>query len=440
MIKRYFYNKFLRDNVTYVMGFFLVGLLGYVFHFLISRQLSVPEYGELQSILALYAILTVFGSAVSYFITKHAAVFAHHKDYRANKEFISFFKKRFGKVEILFLVFFLVSSLWLSELLHLSNIWGLVFCILAVFYGLLFSVYAGELNAWENFLSFNSISFIAAFTKLVLGFILAVFFATASMVALSFFISALLAWYLARFTAQKKFLREGEHSAGKNWRLYFPNVIFKKVMLKTIVFSALFILALNLDVLIVKVFTTTTITGYYGALSLLGKMIFWINSAIIAVILPKAYAAGYWGKRAGKKVILVTYGLIVFLGLSAVLIYFLVPKLIVMILFGQRYVIFSGSLWLFALMGLISSLFSLEVNFSYAKDDFRVLYILGATVVFLILGIYIFHKDIQEIIFVTDAILLAGYAAALAINTLFKKQFSASVYEPIIPPQGVIIK
>ncbi len=415
MIINFLRDKFVRDSFIYVTGVFAVGALGYAFHFLVSRKLSISEYGELQSLLAVYSILSVFASALYYFVIKHSSVFAKFKDYKANKDFINFINEKSKKTALILFIFFLLISPWLYRFLRLPNFWGLLFVISATFSGLAFAVYAGELNAWEEFFSFNAISFLSALVKLMLGFLLAMLFASASIVAVSLLIASLVAWFLARYVVSKKILKNQERITEKKWEEYFPGVNFKKMILRTFIFSTLFILVVNLDVVLVKSLTTSQITGYYGALSLLGKIIFLVNSAIIAVALPKACVAGHRGQKASK-IILEAYGLIFLVGILGIFLYFLFPKFIIIVLFGAKYATFKSTLWPFALMGLILSLFSLEANFSYARHDFRISYILVATVFLMIFGIYFFHQNIENMIWTINVSFLLGYLASLAMN------------------------
>lgn len=60
-------NLFLRNSVISASGSLLAGVFNYLFHFVISRRLSVGQYGELQALFASATILSVFVTAISYF-------------------------------------------------------------------------------------------------------------------------------------------------------------------------------------------------------------------------------------------------------------------------------------------------------------------------------------------------------------------------------------
>ena len=82
-------NRFLKDNFIFMASTIAGGLLGYFFHFVVSRKLSVAEYGELQAITSLSLIFGVLSAALSYFIIKYSSVFASHGDREGQAAFLS---------------------------------------------------------------------------------------------------------------------------------------------------------------------------------------------------------------------------------------------------------------------------------------------------------------------------------------------------------------
>ncbi|MFA6193718.1 MAG: hypothetical protein WC726_02560, partial [Parcubacteria group bacterium] len=91
-------SRFLKDSIIFMSGTLLAGLLGYLFHFLVARKLSVSEYGEVQSVFAFVAMSGVLASGFSYFVIKYSSLFAAKNDYAANSEFISYLNKKILKI------------------------------------------------------------------------------------------------------------------------------------------------------------------------------------------------------------------------------------------------------------------------------------------------------------------------------------------------------
>lgn len=420
MIISFLKDKFVKDGFIYLLGSLLVGAIGYAFHFLISRQLSVYEYGELQSLIAIYSILAVFGSALSYFVIKHSSVIAKYKDYKSNRYFISFVDKKSKKIALIIFIFLVLLSPIIYAFLNLSSAWGLAFILTAIFGSLMSNIYLGDLLGWEDFFSFNLVSIFNALVKLITGFLIAIIFAKAYLVAISLLITSLFGWFLAKYFANKKILRKEGTDMKNSWMEYFPNTDFKKLVLPTFIFSSLFILIFNFDIILVKNLTNSEMTGYYGVLSLIGKIIFWVNSIVIAVSLPKIYSTSYNSGKTDWKIILKLYWLILSIGLIGILLCFMAPEYIIILLFGLKYNIFSSLLWIFALMALILSLLSLEVNISYARHNFKISYVLAFTLLLMTYGIYFFHSNIKNIIWSVNFAFLLGYFASVIMNNLVK--------------------
>lgn len=423
MITRLIKDKFFRDSFVYVMGTLFTGSLGYFFHFLVSRKLSVAEYGELQSLLALLGIVGVFGSALSYFVIKYSSAFAEQNDFGANRAFIEWVNSQIYKLIIVFLVLFALASPFIHNYLKLSDFAGVIAVGLAVVFGIFTTVYIAVLVGWQYFLSVNVIGAFGSFLKLFFGLVIAIFIAKASFVIFSVFIASIGGWFLARFFARRKFFKGPSEQIQIDWKAkYFPDLKIRRIILPIFIFSLMIALLSDLDVLLVKNLTSPEITGYFGALKILGKIILWINLAIVAVVLPAACAEGHRGQSISLKKLLGAYGLIVFVSSCATLIYFFFPEFIINLFFGAKYAVFKGDLWLFGIMALILSLLMFEANIAYARHDFKISYILGFSALLMAILIYLFHNTIRQTAIGIIFAVFAGYFFALILNLLHRKK------------------
>ncbi|MBM3206311.1 MAG: hypothetical protein FJZ43_01685 [Candidatus Staskawiczbacteria bacterium] len=436
MIISFLKDKFIKDSFIYLIGSLLVGVMGYAFHFLISRHLSVYEYGELQSLIAIYSILAILGSALSYLVVKYSSVIAKNRDYKSNREFIKFITSHTIRISFFIFACLVFTSPILFNFLNLNSFLGLFLIILASYIGLLSSVYMGNLAGWEDFLSLNISSVLGALTKLVFGFFIAVIFIKAHMVVIAILIASISSLLASYYLAKKRILSKNSTEIKKDWKEYFPNINFKKIIVPTFVFSSLIALILNFDVLLVKIFTSTEITGYFGALSIIGKAIFWINSIIIAIALPKIYSSN--SKKSPWDVILKPYRIILSVGILGIIFCLFFSEYIVFVSFGQKYVEFSSLLWNFALMALLLSLLSLESNVAYASHKFKISYILAFTLFIMTLGVYLFHNDIKSIIWSINISFTFGYISAFIMNHVSIKPLNTK-YKPEFNLFGTII-
>lgn len=404
-------------------GTALGGFIGYIFHFIVSRQMSIAQYGELQSLLSASIIFGVLNSALSYFAIRHTSVFAAHNDQAANQEFIDYFSPKIFKIAAILLLALLILSPALSTLLHFSSYLGFFVISVATFISTMTIIYSEVLRGWQDFIALSLIGIIMAVVKMATGSGLSFVSHKASVVSFSILLSAISGWLITKRWSRKKTtgsISEGNPANRKE--KYFSEASTKKTAIYIFFFSLALILVSNLDVILVKYFSSAETTGYYGAFSLIGKIILWFNLVVVGVMLPGACVDGYGGKRLGKKNLLESYGLMTILAFGLILLYYLIPNFIVNLFFGEKYIIDTQILWIFGVMSYLLSILTLEANLSFAKHDFRVIYFLALTVLLMVAGLAKYHSNLEEIALALSASFLVGYLSVTIFNLSHEKK------------------
>ncbi len=398
-------------------GTLISGLLNYAFHFAVSRQISIAQYGELQSLLSAMLIFGVFNSALSYFTIRHTSIFAAHRDFEANREFINYLASRVFKITLLILLLLFAISPLLAHLLHFSSAIGFVIVSIAIFFSTMTIVYFEILHGWQKFFSLSLIGIAGALAKLVSGTILAFLSPKTVIVSLSFLISSFVNWHLAKYWSKKEIGIGNTPKLGTDWKnKYFSETNIRRSAIKIFFFSFALILVSNIDILLVKYFSSPETAGYYGAFALLGKIILWLNLSVASVLLPEACTDGHLGKRPRKKYLFSSYFLMILLALGITTIYYIAPKLVINIFFGNKYLFNAQILWLFGVMSFLLSILTLEANLSFAKQDFRVVYLLTATLILMIASLAQYHTDLRQIVLALSGSFLVGYILILILN------------------------
>jgi O-antigen/teichoic acid export membrane protein len=421
-------SRFLKDNVIFMSGTILAGALGYLFHFFVARRLSVSEYGEMQSVFALVAMTGVFASGFSYFVIKYSSLFAAKNDYFANSEFISYLNKKILKAVVAISILLLVFSPFIRDVLHLSDIWGIIAGIGAIFFGTIVVAFQESLRAWQKFFVISLIGVTGAATKLIFGYGFASFFGKASPVIFSLTLSSVFVWLLVLYF-WKRMKRDARRGENRRWEEYVQKSKIWKNAIQIFVFSFASAFILNIDVLLVKSLTTSEMAGYYGALSTLGKIILLLNVSVVGVVLPQACKDGHEGKRLRPKIFLVSLLLMIAIGLTITAVFYLIPGALMSALFGQKYQSISGSLWLFGVLALILSLLRFETDLAFARHDFRINWLLLFTAIVMSLAIYLFHSTLSNIAVSVIVSLLIGYFLAVVLNNFFDNK---KLSEPLI--------
>jgi O-antigen/teichoic acid export membrane protein len=418
-----FKNKFLKNNAIFMAGTLISGLLGYVFHFVVSRQISVAQYGELQSLLSTMLIFGVFNSALSYFTIKHTSVFAAHQDFEANREFTSYLSSRVFKLTLAILLVLLIASPLLASLLHFSSMIGFIVVSLATFFSTMTIIYLEILRGWQKFFLLSLAGVATAFVKFASGAILASIAHNTATVSFSLLIAAFAGWYLAKYWSRKKITSGNIPEAGIGWKhKYFSGTNIRKSAINILFFSLALILVSNLDVILVKYFSSAETAGYYGAFALLGKIVLWLNLSVAGVLLPDACADGHTGKRPDKKTLFNSYALMALIALGLITVYYFIPDFVVNIFFGKKYIFDTQVLWLFALMSYLLSILTLEANLSFAKHDFRVIYFLATTVILMVVSLARYHASLQQIALAFSGSFFIGFLLVFGLNLIHEKR------------------
>jgi len=289
---------------------------------------------------------------------------------------------------------------------------------LATFFSTMTIIYSEVLRGWQQFLLLSLVGIATASVKFASGAILAFYSHKTATVSLALLFSAFVGWYLAKYWSGKKI--SNENPAEENtpdWKnKYFSETNIRKSAANIFFFSLTLILVSNLDVILVKYFSSPETAGHYGAFALVGKIVLWLNLSVVGVMLPGACADGHSGKRPDKKNLTRSYGLMAAIAIALMAVYFLAPDFIVNLFFGKKYIFETQILWLFGLMSFLLSLLTLEANLSFAKHDFRVVYFMAATAILMIVGLAKYHSSLQAIVLSLTFSFLLGYIAVTALN------------------------
>ncbi|MFH1188251.1 MAG: hypothetical protein V1652_00195 [bacterium] len=429
-------EKFFQNSVIYTVGAFLGGLFNYGFHFFVSRRLSVAQYGELQTLMSLFALLGIVTSALSFFVIKHVSAFAADKNYHATSNFIHWLNKAIAKKMFFILAVLICIAPFIQFFLKLSDFWGIAIVELTIFFTVITVVYLGALNGWERFFTTSSLGVGNFFLKMVVGACLVLFFPKASIVAFAILIPSVLMWFAVRWWSAVYFGHPStEGNGSKKWEEYFSFDALKKSILPIFIFSSLMIVLGDIDVAFVKSLTNAELTGYFGALKILGKIILTVNLAVVGVLLPRACADEHRGTGTSKKIIGGAYGIIFLSSAIATISYALFPKLIINILFGEKYVIFSNLLWLYGVMAFVFSILTLEAYLAYARHTYTVSYILGGVVLLMWGSVFFFSKSLFQITVGLIITFTLGYVGVLALNLSNKRKRIQGKDIPQIPQE-----
>jgi O-antigen/teichoic acid export membrane protein len=415
IVRKFLNSKLVTNSVIISVGTVIAGVFGYLFQFVISRKLTVAGYGEFQSLNSLSLMTGAVSATLGYFFLKFFPVFWKAKDYDSHRAFMGWTMEKIRKWIVIYAGVFLVLAPLFALTFHLSGYYGLLFIILAALVGVYSSIYNSALIGWEYFLPSGIAAILAAIGKFIAGYVIILFFPSASAVLFSFVIGALVGLAAYVFFYRRYFPHEKK--AESDWKQkYYAKFNFRMEMRHVFIFALLITLLGNIDIFLVKSLTSAEMTGFYGALHTLGAILLTLNAAVIGAVSPSVYAAGHEGKSAGTKTILFAYGAIALVSGAGTLFFAAFPAFTVGALFGAKYLPVANDLWIFGVLTFFLSILMLEANFSYARHIYRVSWALLATAVLAALGVGLFHGSIRAIAIAITIAFACGYLLVFSLN------------------------
>jgi O-antigen/teichoic acid export membrane protein len=357
-IRNTYQSDFFRHNVVFFIGSLVVAVLNYLYHPIISRLLSVEEFGEVQvlfSILAQVSIPLSIGSlmALNLFANKHTEHSTEVKQVSLLMAYVT------GGIALA-LIFFAPA---LRESLTLSSSVGIVLVAFAVLLSF-FSLFAQSgLQATHRFGQVSAVNALTAGGKLLGAFALVsvgygVYGAMGGFIIANC-IALVYAWHVApnfrsiptfgRLTLTPELRRE----------LRYGLVVLAGTGYITFMTTA--------DTVFVKYFFDPETAGYYAGVSIVARIIFFGTSSIAGVLL--AHVALRATRSENLRVLTQGLALTALLGGIGVALFSAFPHFITRLFLGQTYDTMAHLLPALALMVCIVSLTNVCVSYSIALRD-----------------------------------------------------------------------
>jgi len=398
-------DKFIWSSLILTAAFFFYNAANFFYHFFAARQLGPEDYAAVAALFSIVYLFSVSSNVIQTSITKFVATFY------AKKEFgkIKFLKKRaLRKLFIYSVIVFIAYSIlspFIASFLHIGIIPVLLTGTLLLF-TFIIPVNRGILQGIQKFGSLGLNWILEGGLKLGLAIVF-IYMGFRVNGAIGALVIGVIIAFLFSFTKidkkPKKFDTKGIYSYSY------------AVLLAILSITALF----SLDVIIVKNIFIGEEAGFYSALSLLGKIVFFGATAISFAMFSKVselHAKKGDHKSVFKKAMVLT-GLISF-GITAI--YFIFPKLIFSIIFGEAYLGVAHLLGPFGIFMAFTSLTYIIVLYKLSLDLKRFIYLLLVFNIIQIVGIYFFSQSIAGIIYFLVIFSILLFVSLLAISNKSK--------------------
>ncbi|MCX6810272.1 MAG: oligosaccharide flippase family protein [Candidatus Berkelbacteria bacterium] len=388
-------KKLVKSSFIIFAGTIVGSVFSYLFNMLMGRYLGPKSYGEMTALMSLLMIISVAGGAILTVVMRYSSELYSGGKYRALKKLFAIFTRYVYFLSLALILILLVLVKPIANYFSIDSLLPVFIAFSSLIFGLVMMVNKGVLQGAQRFTAVSFLGVLEMALRLALGiFLVKIGFAVSG--ALLAIVVATAVSYLVTFVSIKPIFQNlSGDKISKN------HLFDKKEIVKyfgpAFLSSVLLIIALNLDVILVKHYFSPTDAGMYAAISAIGKIVLYITAPIITVMFPMISEKTVSGERHYK--LLFFSMLFVIIGALLVLIaYVIAPAKIIGILYGQQYVPLYYLLPEIGLAVLLYSLINLLTSYYLVVKDFHFLWFFLVAVIGLVTAISLYHPSLLIVV------------------------------------------
>ncbi len=410
LFSRLMHNPLIKDNTILFVGSFIAGILGFLYHFFMARSLGPADYGILGTILSgFYMVNVAFVNTIQTAISRFAVQFHTHKQQSKLASLLFHSSKKLLLYTFIAYIAYALLTPLLSRFFTIS-IPLLLFSGLLAFPVVLIPVARGILQGTQSFTALSINVFVEGAAKFLSGALLVYLgfkvFGAIAAILIAYLITLL---FFYKPLHHLFFLHKEPFATKEVYTYTLP------VLLMLLSLTAFF----SVDVLLVKHFFSPEDAGFYSALSLLGKVIFFGSLSISQVMFPKVSELADKGEKT-HPLFLKSLGILVFCLAVAIIVFFSFPQLLVSLLFGDAFLSIIPLVGPFALFIAAYSLVYFTCFYSISLKKTFFIYILIFFNILQIALIWIYHVHLNQIVYLLILLMTILFVALVLLELLIK--------------------
>jgi len=404
-------NHFLRNSMVLFLGTMIVNILNYIFHLLVGRMVTPEAYGEIESLISLLVIISVPAGTLTLIATKYAAQMKAKQDNQGTAILSRYFNQKILIYGVPLFLLALLFTPFVRDFLGIKSSLPVLFLWVVMAFSFLSAITIGLLTGWQRFSDINVISVSSTALKLVSVALLIQFGLSVNGVWGGLVLAALCGYLLSLFFLGK--LIKGHATLVSTETMMAPSTPSLKKYILPVFYGTLSMAILgNADMIFAKHHLDPSVSGEYGALSIVAKTIFFLTGVLTTVL----FAMSAEGDRQSRKTVRtfhVAFWLTVCISFCSVVLFSLFPQVVMSLFFGEKYLAVSHLLGWFALAAGVYSVANLFMQYLLSLHETRVTLFLLALASLEIGALFFFGEGLYAIISITIsaqvvAVLLGG--------------------------------
>jgi O-antigen/teichoic acid export membrane protein len=384
------------------------GVLNYGSNVVFARVLKVSAYGDLTSLLSLFAVISVPLAAAQTRVAGATAAHTAAGEPQRVRYITRHALAHMAALGVVATIIYCALIPLIAPALSLTTTMSAVALAAMIFIGFMFPALQGALQGLERWMAFGAVGVAMGVGRLAFGVPLALLSggaggAIAGQAIGMLVVLAAVIWLL------RGQLGRGEGQAARSGVRRRPDVRGVAAGGAFVLFAVI----ANCDVVFAKLWMAPRQAGHYAALATIGKIITYLPAAVAVVVVPSAAANS--GDVRGRATVLRRAALLVGgISLLAMIPATVAPHLLVRVMFGHNYASIASGVLPIVIDGGGLALLYLLVTFSVVIDDRRWALLLVLGVVLQATGIGLFHANPTQIAMVQASVV----ALLLLINEL----------------------
>lgn len=399
-IKQLALNPLILSSFLLFSGGIVANIFNFLFNLLMSRNLSVVDYGTLGSLISIITLLAVpAGAILPTVITSAGKYFADQDIDLINALYLKL-SKALGGIGLVIILVFVVFLGPISDFFNIHDRILLILTAVAVVISYFMTLNFAFATAKLSFRFLSVSNAIASLTKVCVGMGLVLLGMGLFGAVIGYIFAFVVPVIISTIFLSKIIFHKSKNAVSVSY----------KQLISYGVPSAIVVFCLNAfiatDLLLVKSFFSQEEAGLYAGLSLIGRVVFYVTAPIATVMFPTVVNRFEKGEDYRS----VFFGALAIVGgLASVLtlFYYVFPQFTILFFLKRpEYLAISSEL---ALFGVFTTLYSLVSILSYYFLSIKQMKVAGILAVGALLQatvIYVLHDSFSQIILTSIVIMV----------------------------------
>lgn len=340
-------DRYIRHNVLLFVTNVVAGVLAYLLHPFLGHVMSIQDYGQVATFIALSLVLATPTQIVATVTARYVSMLSTRDDYSGLNDFIRRFTGILLVAGVVSTLVFVGLSRFIATFFNLSSPVEVVLISLVFVTVFVAPLNQGALQGLQYFGWYAVITLLASALRLVLALMFVMGGLGVNGAILGIVVAATLT-YLVSFVPLRAILRGGRTATGSLRALWLYSMFTA--------LAATGIVALySVDTVLARHFLSAGDAGLYAALATLGRIVLFVTSSIGVILFPRVVFLQEKGEAHIHLMMQAALGVI---GLSLVVevVFCLEPGLLTQVLFGASFAAIAGLLPLYGVGMLLLAL------------------------------------------------------------------------------------